>query len=99
MDLNQRKNSGLDLTYLQDYSDILESQLTRMSSAYKMNQKDYSFESIRSELDNNEVYIDIVEMIMPFNNNVFIDNPLVGNLDHRYYAYIITKDNLYPKLI
>jgi CHAT domain-containing protein len=99
MNLNQRKKEGLDLNSLQNYSDILELQLTSMASAYEKSQADYSFEDIRLELDNNEVYIDVVEMIQPFNSGHGIDDPLVGDLYHKYYAYIITKDNLYPKLI
>ena len=99
MNLVQRKISGLDLNSLQSYSDILEMQLTRLSSVYEKSQADYSFEDIRLALDNNEVYIDIVEMIHPFNSGRSIDDPLVGDLRHRYYAYIITKDNLHPQLI
>jgi len=95
IDLYQRKELGLDLNSLQSYSDILEMQLTRLSSAYEKSQADYSFEDIRLALDNNEVYIDIVEMTHPLNSG----RSIVGDLYHRYYAYIITKDNLHPQLI
>jgi CHAT domain-containing protein len=99
MDLDKRKKSGLNLNSLQSYSDILEMQLTRLSSAYETSQSAYSFEDIRLELGDNEVYIDIVEMIQPHNSFRLINDPLVGDLDHNYYAYIISKDNLHPQII
>lgn len=99
MDLAQRKISALNLNSLQSYSDILEMQLTRLSSSYETSQSAYSFEDIRLELGDNEVFIDIVEMILPHNSFKLINDPLVGDLDHNYYAYIISKDNLHPQII
>ncbi len=98
LDLSQRTSEGLDLNYLQNYSDALERKLVRLSSVYEKSQAEYSIEDIRLKLNQNEAFVDIVELIIPYNGGK-INNSFTGDLEHRYYAYIITKDVMHPLLI
>jgi CHAT domain-containing protein len=83
--LEERMRLGLDIEKLQDEADDLERQLVKGSAVFALNQRNYSFNDIISNLKSDEAYLDIV-------------NIQTYNLD-RYYAYIIKKGDSIPELV
>ena len=68
-------------------ADDLERQLTKISSATTLNQSEYSFEDIKSNLKQDELYLDFV--------NIKTDYVDANN----YYAYVIKKGDSIPELV
>ena len=88
--LNERLNLDLDLNKLQDQADDLERKLTKLSSGFASNQREYLFNDIVSYLKFDEVYIDIVNIQTNYYREDEVDS---------YYAYIIKSGDSIPELI
>ena len=83
---------GIDyLNQLQKDADILEMQL----SSFRSINQNYTFQDIKSNLEKDEVYIDIVNVT--YKNPYNVDGK--ESLFDMYYAYIIKRDALAPELI
>ena len=78
----------LDVSKLEEDSDRLERQLTKRSSIFASNQRNYSFNDIVSNLKLEEIYVDISKVVNYYN---FAESV--------YYAYVIQKDDTIPQLI
>jgi CHAT domain-containing protein len=78
----------LDLSKLQEDADRLERQLTKRSTVFASNQRNYSFNDIVSNLKLGEIYVDISKVVNYYN---FAESV--------YYAYVIQKDDTIPQLV
>ncbi len=84
--LAKKKELGIDLSKLQEKADKLERHLIKSSNIFASNQRDYSFDEIVSNLQDDDVYFDIVNI--PTYN---FDKDVLETDSNRYYAYVIKK--------